>query len=51
MLPAAMDAMENGLVNLAAIVGLLVFCMGLIPVILVKGTTSPPPNQDADPTE
>jgi len=30
--------MENGLVNLAAIVGLLIFAMGLIPLILIKGT-------------
>jgi hypothetical protein len=34
--------MENGLVNLAAIVGLLIFCMGLIPVILILGTPKPP---------
>lgn len=39
--------MENGLVNLAAIVGTLVFCMGLIPLILIKGTPAPPPNQDS----
>jgi hypothetical protein len=46
-----MDALENGLVNLAAIVGLLVLCMGLIPIILIKGTPSPPPNQDPDRSE
>lgn len=38
--------MENGLVNLAAIVGLLVFCMGLIPLILIKGTPEPPPGEE-----
>jgi hypothetical protein len=50
-----MALMENGLINLAAIVGLLVFCMGLIPIILIKGTTSPPSNhpspQDPDRSE
>jgi hypothetical protein len=30
--------MENGLVNLAAIVGMLAFCLSLIPIILIKGT-------------
>jgi hypothetical protein len=42
-----MDVLENGLVNLAAIVGTLVFCMGLIPLILIKGTPSSPPNRDS----
>jgi hypothetical protein len=46
-----MDVLENGIANLAAIVSTLVLCMGIIPVILIKGTTSPPPGQDADPTE
>jgi hypothetical protein len=30
--------MDNGLVNLAAIVGLLVFCLSAIPIVLVLGT-------------
>ncbi len=30
--------MENGLVNLAAIVGLLIFSISLVPMILLKGT-------------
>ncbi len=38
--------MENGLVNLAAIVSLLIFSMGLIPLILVKGTPKIEDKQD-----
>ncbi|HEX2732729.1 MAG TPA: hypothetical protein VHM70_14060 [Polyangiaceae bacterium] len=30
--------MDNGLVNLAAIVSMLVFCLILIPIVLVLGT-------------
>lgn len=30
--------MENGLVNLAAIVSMLVLCLILIPLILIAGT-------------
>lgn len=29
--------MENGLVNLAATVGLLIFCISLVPLILLSG--------------
>lgn len=34
--------MENGLVNLAAIVGLLILCIGIVPVILLLGTRRAP---------
>lgn len=36
-MPRAMD-LENGLVNLAAIIIVEVFCLCLIPIILIKGT-------------
>lgn len=42
--------MENGLVNLAAIVGLLIFCISLVPLILLKGTAKSPDGEaNADP--
>ncbi len=33
--------LENGLVNLAVIVGFLIFCIGLIPMVLWLGTARP----------
>jgi hypothetical protein len=42
-----MDVLENGLVNLAAIVGTLILCIGLIPLILIKGSPAPPSHRDS----
>jgi hypothetical protein len=33
--------LENGLVNLAVIVGFLIFCISLIPMVLWLGTARP----------
>jgi hypothetical protein len=33
--------LENGLVNLAVIVGFLIFCIGLIPMVIWLGTPRP----------
>ena len=34
--------LENGLVNLAAIVGMLIFCISLVPLILLLGAPKKP---------
>jgi hypothetical protein len=44
MVRPAMMALENGLVNLAAIVSFLIFCIGLIPLVL--WVTTPRSDQD-----
>ena len=38
--------MENGLVNLAAIVGLLILSISLIPIVLITGTPEEGRSQD-----
>ena len=43
--------MENGLVNLAAIVGLIVGACGLVPVLFFLGKPKPPPGQEAEKAE
>jgi hypothetical protein len=34
--------MENGLVNLVSIVGMLILCISIVPVILLLGTPKKP---------
>jgi hypothetical protein len=37
--------MENGLVNLVAVVSFLIVCMGVVPAVLLLGKPKRPPEQ------